>query len=34
MIEFFQLLKSDLTIPSENPLYSILDGVFRPQKAK
>ncbi len=34
MIEFFQLLKRDLAIPSENPLYSILDGVFRPQKAK
>ena len=33
MIEFFQLLNSDLAIPSENPLYSILDGVFRPQKA-
>ena len=34
MIEFFQLLKRDLAIPSESPLYSTLEGVFRPQKAK
>jgi hypothetical protein len=34
MIEFFQLLKRDLAIPSPNPLCSKLEGIFPPQKAK
>ena len=32
LIEFFQLLKRDLTIPAGSPLYSRLGGVFGPAK--
>ena len=34
MIEFFQLLRRDLAIPSESPLYSTLESDFRPQKTR
>ncbi len=34
LIEFFQLLKRDLAIPSPSPFYSRLEGVFPPKKDK
>ena len=34
MIEFFQLLKRDLAIPSPSPFYSKLEGILPPQKDK
>ena len=34
MIEFFQLLKRDLAIPSPSPFYSKLEGIFPPKNDK